>query len=36
VFSQLSFESTFEKIEAHFFSEISPRDLEKFIFFGWG
>jgi hypothetical protein len=28
--SQLSFESTFAKIEAHFFSEIFSRDLEKF------
>jgi hypothetical protein len=33
---QLSFEPTFEKIEAHFFSEIVSRDLEKLIFFVWG
>jgi hypothetical protein len=36
VFPQLSFEPTFEKIKAHFFSEIFSRDLEKFIFFVWG
>ena len=35
VFPQRSFEPTFEKIEAHFFSEIFSRDLEKFIFFVW-
>jgi hypothetical protein len=32
VFPQLCFEPTFDTIEAHFFSEIFPRDLEKFIF----
>jgi hypothetical protein len=32
VFHWLFFEPTFEKIEAHFFSEIFSRDLEKFIF----
>jgi hypothetical protein len=36
VFRWLSFEPTFEKIEAHFFSKKFSRDLEKFIFFVWG